>query len=56
MPPPQEHPLAVIGTAIARFSPRPASSARIRKFEWIVSSASIANGSGQLETRPVLGE
>lgn len=43
-------------SATARFSPRPASSDRIRKFEWIGSLASIANGAGQLETRQVGGE
>ena len=39
-----------------RFSPRPASIARVRKFSWIGSLAYIEDGSGLLATRESHGE
>ena len=39
-----------------RFSPRPASIARVRKFSWIGSLAYIEDGPGRLETRESHGE
>ena len=42
--------------AQVRFSPRPASSALVRKYSWTASVDHIANRSGRLETRTWNGE
>ena len=39
-----------------RFSPRPASIARVRKFSWTGSINHIEDGAGRLETRETAGE
>jgi len=42
--------------ALARFSPRPGGSSRIRKYVYQASADYIENGAGQLETRLATGE